>query len=157
MARQRAVVAVDVSPEAIFAVLERDRTRFRTDDLVRWEPVGALPFGPGYRFRSSWTHADKPCEITYRVTSFDRPRVLEEEWHHHCHAAGRTHQGRDRWELQADGDGTIMIGTFERRMSFLDSVVASLKVAVCNPHRTRLLRLALRAEAVEQAPVASTV
>lgn len=154
MARQRTAVPVKAPAETIFALLERDRTVFRNGLLNRRQAIGAVPFGLGYRFRSTLVHEGETCVMDTCVTVFDRPRVLAEEWQHHCNVDDRVVHGADRWELEPDGDVTLLIGTAERSTTLFQGIVAALLGSVPGGHKARLLRLGARAEALAHAQTA---
>ena len=150
MSTQRTAVPVKASPETIFALIERDRTEFRDDETERSSRLNDAPFGPGYRFRRVRFHGGKWCEMTLCVTAWDSPRLFEEEWRYDCRASEKVLHGRQRFEIETDHSGTILIGTFERHMPGLMGVFERALGVFCSP-KFHLLPLVQRAEAVAHA------
>lgn len=143
--RQRGATAVQAPPEAIFEALERDRTGLNNDDLVRHDSVGDLAYGLGYRFVTRRFHGDHICSTMTRVTAFDAPRVVFEEWEHECPLLARPAVGSQRFEIVVDQGGTILVCDARFPGSGPLQVFGAL---LCNQARGLAKEIGMRAEAL---------
>lgn len=150
--KQRCGVSVAAEPETIFGLLERDRTGLRNDELMRREPVGDRPFGPGYRYRTVEFHRGHLCLTDSVVTAFAAPFILQEEWEHRCRALAKVVTGSNRFEIVPAPAGSIVLGEFVQRTPGLARVLAPLFASVRNVSRAQLTHLGMRAEAITLSP-----
>ncbi len=146
--KNKSGISVEAPPEAIFELLERDRTRFDNDELVSRESVGDVPFGLGYRIKAIVTHGGQKCSSTSVVTVFDPPWRLHEEWEHRCHVGRRTIIGSQRFEISVDHAGTLVVCELVERKAGLAGLTDRLFASLCNPAHAKAARLAMRAEAL---------
>lgn len=152
----RGGLGVNAPPELIFELLERERTKFENDELQHTQAVGCVPFGPGYRLRATVLHRGEQCSELRHVTVCDRPRLLHEEWEHHCKAEGMTIAGSQRFEITTDHAGTMLVVEYVQRRPGLAGLRDGILGSLCNPARVTAGQLAMRAEAlakVRSAPV----
>ena len=76
-----------------------------TDELIRWWGDADVDLREGGRFDMRWLNVDEEgngAEMHATITELDPPRVLE--------TSGDIH-GVLRWELEPDGDGTLITFT----------------------------------------------
>lgn len=149
--KQKSGISCNAAPGAVFDLLERDRTEFRSDELTRYERVGETPFGPGYRTIATVVHGGELCSSETLITICDRPWLLHEEWVHRCRQSGRTITGSQRFQITEDATSTIVVCEIVQRKPGLDGFIESLFGSLCNPARLKVARLAMAAEALELA------
>jgi hypothetical protein len=146
MPTEQAAVEIDAAPESVFALLVEDRTDFSGNDEVRFrERVGDDPMGAGYRYKSTFLHHRHRCEMHIRVTTFESPWVLKEEWVHHCQVAKRSVRGSLSYELITSGVGTTLIATRTQRVSGLAGWLTGM-LGGCSTMRSNLEVFASRVE-----------
>lgn len=133
--------------EVVFELLERDRTEFRNDEVRRIERVGDTPFGPGYRTKATIRHSGELCTSEAWITIWDPPRVLHEEWVHHCRQSGRTLTGTMRFEVLEDPRGIVVVCETTRRRPGIDGLIDNVVGVFSNKARLTAAYLAMRAEA----------
>lgn len=146
--KTKAGVSVEAPPEAIFELLERDRTEFGDDEVAQRERVGDLPFGPGFMMRSRVFHKGQMCSLTHRITECRPPQVFEEEFEHRCANGGTVVKGVQRFEILSDVAGTILLSRFSQHRPGLAGLIEPLFASLCNPARIAAMRLGMRAEAL---------
>lgn len=146
--KKKSGISVAAPPDAIFDLLERDRTEFKNDELTQRGRVGDAPFGPGYRTKATVVHGGALCSSEARITICDRPRLLHEEWVHRCRHSGRTVTGSQRFEIVEDGAGAIVVCEIVQRKPGLGGLIDGINGLLCNPARRMVAHLGMRAEAL---------
>ena len=138
---------IDAPPESVFALLVEDRTDFKNDEVRFRERVGDHPMGVGYRYKSTFLHRRHRCVMHMRITVFESPLLLEDEFYHRCEVANRTVKGSLRYELIPHSRGTIVLAKRQQRVSGLLGWFNGLLSGGCSTLRPNLEVFASRVEA----------
>jgi hypothetical protein len=147
MSREQARVEIDAPPESVFAVLVEDRTDFsRNDEVLFRERVGDDPMGIGYRYKTTFLHHRHRCVTHVRISDFESPRIIEDEYFNRCEVNKRSVEGTLRYELTPSGTGTLVVATKRRRLSGFLGWLSGLSSSRTNLQQT-LEVLASRVEA----------